>query len=47
MTMKTKQRMLTEDWELFKQRRFLEEQVRLAGGGAVKASIGGPGCVLL
>ncbi|XP_032961791.1 protein FAM193A [Rhinolophus ferrumequinum] len=26
MTMKTKQRMLTEDWELFKQRRFLEEQ---------------------
>lgn len=29
MTMKTKQRMLTEDWELFKQRRFIEEQVRL------------------
>ncbi|ELR57293.1 Protein FAM193A, partial [Bos mutus] len=26
MTMKTKQRMLTEDWELFKQRRFIEEQ---------------------
>ncbi|XP_078302487.1 protein FAM193A isoform X2 [Panthera onca] len=27
MTMKTKQRMLTEDWELFKQRRFIEEQL--------------------
>ncbi|KAM9086759.1 protein FAM193A isoform 3-T4 [Megaptera novaeangliae] len=27
MTMKTKQRMLTEDWELFKQRRFVEEQL--------------------
>ncbi|XP_007951686.1 protein FAM193A [Orycteropus afer afer] len=27
MTMKTKQRMLTEDWELFKQRRFTEEQL--------------------
>ncbi|XP_022410591.1 protein FAM193A isoform X3 [Delphinapterus leucas] len=27
MTMKTKQRMLTEDWELFKQRRFMEEQL--------------------
>ncbi|XP_066241755.1 protein FAM193A isoform X1 [Saccopteryx leptura] len=27
MTMKTKQRALTEDWELFKQRRFLEEQL--------------------
>ncbi|XP_058526329.1 protein FAM193A isoform X2 [Ochotona princeps] len=27
MTMKTKQRMLSEDWELFKQRRFLEEQL--------------------
>lgn len=35
MTMKTKQRMLTEDWELFKQRRFMEEQVRLWAGGAV------------
>lgn len=33
--MKTKQRMLTEDWELFKQRRFMEEQVRLGAGGAV------------
>lgn len=32
MTMKTKQRMLTEDWELFKQRRFIEEQVRPRGG---------------
>lgn len=29
MTMKTKQRMLTEDWEIFKQRRLIEEQVRL------------------
>nr|XP_044986258.1 protein FAM193A [Jaculus jaculus] len=27
MTMKTKQRMLTEDWEIFKQRRFIEEQL--------------------
>ncbi|XP_006874158.1 PREDICTED: protein FAM193A [Chrysochloris asiatica] len=27
MTMKTKQRMLSEDWELFKQRRFTEEQL--------------------
>ncbi|KAM7158253.1 protein FAM193A isoform 2-T2 [Molossus nigricans] len=27
MTTKTKQRTLTEDWELFKQRRFLEEQL--------------------
>uniref|UniRef100_A0A8I3WL60 Family with sequence similarity 193 member A n=1 Tax=Callithrix jacchus TaxID=9483 RepID=A0A8I3WL60_CALJA len=27
MTMKTKQRVLTEDWELFKQRRFIEEQL--------------------
>lgn len=27
MTMKTKQRVLTEDWELLKQRRFIEEQV--------------------
>ncbi|XP_058575594.1 protein FAM193A isoform X2 [Neofelis nebulosa] len=27
MTMKTKPRMLTEDWELFKQRRFIEEQL--------------------
>ncbi|VFV47796.1 Hypothetical predicted protein [Lynx pardinus] len=27
MTMKTKQRMLTEDWELFRQRRFIEEQL--------------------
>ncbi|KAM6220599.1 protein FAM193A isoform 2-T2 [Rhynchocyon petersi] len=27
MTVKTKQRMLTEDWELFKQRRFTEEQL--------------------
>ncbi|XP_006893672.1 PREDICTED: protein FAM193A [Elephantulus edwardii] len=27
MTMKTKQRMLTEDWELFKQRRFTDEQL--------------------
>lgn len=35
MTMKTKQRMLTEDWELFKQRRFIEEQVRLWGGCAL------------
>ncbi|KAB0404199.1 hypothetical protein E2I00_003901 [Balaenoptera physalus] len=33
MTMKTKQRMLTEDWELFKQRRFVEEQGRLTGVG--------------
>lgn len=31
MTMKTKQRMLTEDWELFKQRRFIEEQVCMGG----------------
>lgn len=27
-TLKTKQRMLKEDWEFFKQRRFIEEQVR-------------------
>ncbi|XP_057562107.1 protein FAM193A isoform X2 [Hippopotamus amphibius kiboko] len=27
MTVKTKQRMLTEDWELFKHRRFIEEQL--------------------
>ncbi|XP_028726626.1 protein FAM193A isoform X1 [Peromyscus leucopus] len=27
MTMKTKQRMLTEDWEIFKQRRLIEEQL--------------------
>lgn len=27
MAMKTKQRMLKEDWEFFKQRRFIEEQV--------------------
>ncbi|XP_076992359.1 protein FAM193A isoform X2 [Tamandua tetradactyla] len=27
MTMKTKQRILTDDWELFKQRRFIEEQL--------------------
>ncbi|XP_042526907.1 protein FAM193A isoform X2 [Dipodomys spectabilis] len=27
MTMKTKQRTLTEDWEIFKQRRFIEEQL--------------------
>lgn len=26
-TLKTKQRMLKEDWEFFKQRRFIEEQV--------------------
>lgn len=29
MAMKTKQRMLKEDWEFFKQRRFIEEQVGL------------------
>lgn len=28
-TLKTKQRMLKEDWEFFKQRRFIEEQVKL------------------
>lgn len=27
MAMKAKQRMLKEDWEFFKQRRFIEEQV--------------------
>nr|XP_013009871.1 protein FAM193A isoform X3 [Cavia porcellus] len=27
MTMKSKQRILTEDWEIFKQRRFIEEQL--------------------
>ncbi|XP_029401378.1 protein FAM193A isoform X4 [Mus pahari] len=27
MTMKTKQRILTEDWEIFKQRRLIEEQL--------------------
>ncbi|XP_004624663.1 protein FAM193A isoform X2 [Octodon degus] len=27
MTMKSKQRVLTEDWEIFKQRRFIEEQL--------------------
>lgn len=27
-TLKTKQRMLKEDWEFFKQRRFIEEQVQ-------------------
>ncbi|XP_031294526.1 protein FAM193A isoform X1 [Camelus dromedarius] len=27
MTLKTKQRVLTEDWELFKQRRFVEDQL--------------------
>lgn len=27
-TLKTKQRMLKEDWEFFKQRRFIEEQVK-------------------
>lgn len=31
MTVKTKQRMLTEDWEIFKQRRLIEDQVRLTG----------------
>nr|XP_058157366.1 protein FAM193A isoform X3 [Dasypus novemcinctus] len=39
MTMKTKQRMLTEDWELFKQRRFIEEQLTnqkaVTGGSSV------------
>lgn len=40
MTMKTKQRMLTEDWELFKQRRFIEEQVRLGDVGGLCACAG-------
>lgn len=31
-TLKTKQRMLKEDWEFFKQRRFIEEQVKLRIG---------------
>ena len=31
MTVKAKQRVLTEDWELFKQRRLIEEQVRVGG----------------
>lgn len=34
-TLKTKQRMLKEDWEFFKQRRFIEEQVEnMQGLGA-------------
>lgn len=35
--MKTKQRLLSEDWELLRQRRFIQEQVRLrvgAGSGS-------------
>lgn len=27
MSLKTKQRMLKEDWEFFKQKKFIEEQV--------------------
>lgn len=37
MAMKTKQRLLSEDWELLRQRRFIQEQVRLrvgAGSGS-------------
>jgi hypothetical protein len=37
--MKTKQRMLTEDWEIFKQRRFIEEQVRLSIRQAIKGNV--------
>lgn len=31
-TLKTKQKMLKEDWEFFKQRRFIEEQLKVRMG---------------
>lgn len=33
MAVRTRQRTLTEDWELFRHRRFLEEQVRPGSRG--------------
>lgn len=45
MTVKTKQRTLTDDWELLKHRRFLEEQVRPWEEGQCEGAEAGSGRV--